>query len=129
MNIGEASVQSGLPAKTIRYYDDIGLITIPRDANGYRDFQDAVMHKLTFVARARSLGFTIDDCRTLLALYDDKSRASSDVRQIAEQHLAHIQAKIEDLNAMRDTLAHLVHECAGDQRPECPILDTFSKAR
>ncbi len=122
MNIGEAAEQSGLPAKTIRYYEDINLIKPLRDSNGYRAFRETELHKLRFLARARALGFTIEDCRTLLALYEDETRASADVKQVANEHLAKIEAKIADLNAMRQTLSHLVNACAGDDRPDCPIL-------
>lgn len=123
MNIGEVSKKAGLPVKTIRYYEDIGLIKPMRDANGYRSFGDSDMHKLAFLGRARALGFTIEDCRSLLALWDDQDRASADVRAIAQEHLARIESKIADLVAIRDTLSHLVRECAGDGRPDCPILD------
>lgn len=122
MNIGEVSKKAGLPPKTIRYYEDIGLITPQRDANGYRSFRDTDMHKLAFLGRSRALGFTIEDCRNLLALWDDKDRASADVRRIAKEHLARIEGKIADLEAIRDTLSHLVRECAGDGRPDCPII-------
>jgi len=129
MNIGEVAKKSGLPAKTIRYYEDIGLITPLRDTNGYRSFRESDMHKLAFLGRSRALGFTIEDCRNLLALWDDKDRASADVRAIAKEHLAQIESKIADLAAIRDTLSHLVRECAGDGRPDCPIikkLENFS---
>jgi Cu(I)-responsive transcriptional regulator len=122
MNIGDVSTRTGLPAKTIRYYEDIALIKPLRDDNGYRRFREQDIHKLTFLGRARALGFTIEDCRTLLALYEDESRASADVKQVARDHLAQIDAKIADLKAMRDTLSHLVEACAGDDRPDCPIL-------
>ena len=122
MNIGDVSARTGLPAKTIRYYEDIDLIKPLRDDNGYRRFRDQDVHKLNFLGRARALGFTIGDCRTLLALYEDETRASADVKQVARDHLAQIEAKIADLNAMRDTLSHLVDACAGDDRPDCPIL-------
>lgn len=125
MNIGEVSERSGLPAKTIRYYEDIGLVTPLRSANGYREFRDTDAHKLTFLNRARTLGFTIEDCRALLALYEDESRASADVKQIAETHLHQIEEKIAGLRAMHDTLSHLVHACAGDNRPDCPILNNL----
>lgn len=122
MNIGDVAERSGLPPKTIRYYEDIGLVTPQRAANGYRSFRDSDLHKLTFLGHARSLGFSIEDCRALLALYEDETRASSDVKRIAKDHLARIDKKIADLAAMRDTLSHLVRECAGDDRPDCPIL-------
>lgn len=126
IGIGEAAAHSGLPTKTIRYYEDIGLIAPARAANGYRAFSARDMHKLDFLARARSLGFSIEDCRALLALYQDDHRASAEVKHIAEEHLARIDAKIADLAALRGTLAHLVHCCAGDDRPDCPILDRLA---
>ena len=84
------------------------------------------MHKLGFIRRARSLGFTIEDCRALLALYEDKDRASADVKQIAQHHLDLIDAKIAELKAMRTTLGHLIESCAGDHRPDCPILEDLA---
>ncbi|HKK85788.1 MAG TPA: Cu(I)-responsive transcriptional regulator [Roseovarius sp.] len=129
MNIGDVAKHAGLPAKTIRYYEDIGLIEPDRSANGYRDFSDSDLHKLRFLGHARSLGFSIEDCRGLLALYKDKDRASADVKHIAEEHLAKIDAKIAELQAMRHTLAHLVKACAGDDRPDCPILTDLATAR
>ncbi len=125
MNIGDVSARSGLPAKTIRYYEDIGLVKPLRDTNGYRAFQEKELHKLAFLARSRALGFTIEDCRTLLALYEDETRASSDVKRVANEHLEQIESKINDLIAMRETLSHLIKECAGDHRPDCPILSNL----
>lgn len=127
MNIGEVSNRAGLPKKTIRYYEDIGLVTPLRDTNGYRSFRENDMHKLAFMGRSRALGFTIEDCRNLLALWDDQDRASADVRTIAKKHLAQIESKIVDLQAIQETLTHLVKECAGDDRPDCPILKTLEK--
>lgn len=122
MNIGEVAERSGLPAKTIRYYEDIGLIRPDRRDNGYRSFADKHLHKLAFIGRARALGFTIDECRTLLALYEDADRSSAEVKHLAQDHLARIDAKIAELQDMRATLSHLVRACAGDDRPDCPIL-------
>ncbi|HSG37720.1 MAG TPA: Cu(I)-responsive transcriptional regulator [Paracoccaceae bacterium] len=127
MNIGDVSARTGLPTKTIRYYENIGLVRPLRDANGYRRFRETDMHKLGFVGRARALGFSIEECRDLLALYEDEERASADVRQIAIGHLEEIERKIAALSDMRDTLKGLVHACAGDQRPNCPILKELSE--
>ncbi|MBF9048779.1 Cu(I)-responsive transcriptional regulator [Roseobacter sp. HKCCD9010] len=122
MNIGDVAERTGLPAKTIRYYEEIGLIAPDRTANGYRDFSGAHVHKLAFLGRARGLGFSIEECRALLALYEDRGRASADVKRIARAHLVDIESKMAELAAMRDTLADLVEKCAGDHRPDCPIL-------
>jgi len=126
MNIGDVSSRSGLPAKTIRYYEDIGLIKPLRSANGYRSFVAADLHRLAFLGRARALGFTIEDCRTLMALYRDESRASADVKLLAQEHLGKIETKTRDLQMMHNTLSELVTSCAGDDRPDCPILSDLS---
>ncbi|MHC0054431.1 Cu(I)-responsive transcriptional regulator [Actibacterium sp. D379-3] len=126
MNIGDVARLSGLPAKTIRYYEEIGLIRPLRETNGYRAFRDSDLHKLAFLGRARSLGFTIDDCRTLMTLYADQSRASADVKQVAQQHLAQIDRKLTELSEMRNTLSRLIDACAGDHRPDCPILQDLA---
>ena len=122
MNIGEAAKATGLPAKTIRYYEDIGLIEPARDTNGYRLFSDADVHKLRFLCRSRSLGFTIEECRALLGLYGDPGRASADVKAIAAEHLLQIDQKLVELLDMQQTLRQLVSRCHGDDRPDCPIL-------
>lgn len=122
MNIKEVADRAGLPAKTIRYYEEIGLIRPLRGANGYRAFRESDLHKLAFLARARGLGFTIEECRRLLALYEDRGRASADVKALAEAHLRDMEAKIVELRAMQAALRDLVAGCAGDQRPDCPIL-------
>ena len=122
MNIGQAATASGLPAKTIRYYEEIGLIRPPRDTNGYRAFRPTDIHKLAFLSRARALGFSIEECRALLGLYEDETRASEDVKRLAQGHLARIDTKIAELRSLRATLADLVSTCAGDDRPDCPIL-------
>lgn len=128
MNIGDVAELSGLPAKTIRYYEDIGLVKPLRSANGYRSFRESDAHKLAFLGRARALGFTIEDCRNLMALYEDEHRASAEVKEIAEHHLERIDEKIAELKEMRATLAHLVDACAGDHRPDCPILADLAKS-
>ena len=127
MNISEVATEAGLPPKTIRYYEDIGLLCPARDSNGYRSFSSSDLHKLTFLARARGLGFSIEDCRRLLALWEDQTRASSDVRAVAADHLQSIERKIADLNAMHATLSDLVQRCAGDDRPDCPILTAMER--
>jgi MerR family copper efflux transcriptional regulator len=126
MNIGDVAEASGLPPKTIRYYEDIGLVRPSRCANGYRDFSETDAHKLAFLCRARSLGFSIEDCRLLLSLYEDHGRASADVKHIAEDHLDRIARKIEELEGLRRTLETLVARCHGDHRPDCPILDDLA---
>ncbi|RVV98963.1 Cu(I)-responsive transcriptional regulator [Mesobaculum littorinae] len=128
MNIGDVAARSGLPPKTIRYYEDIGLVRPQRGENGYRRFRETDLHKLSFLGRARSLGFSIEECRNLLALYEDEGRASADVRRIASAHLDEITRKIAELQAMRDTLTTLVEACSGDDRPDCPILTGLSRA-
>jgi Cu(I)-responsive transcriptional regulator len=122
MNIGVVARKSGLPAKTIRYYEDIGLVRADRKPNGYRDYSDDHLNTLRFLARARSLGFSIDDCRQLLSLYEDRDRASSDVKSLAMTHIEEVERKIEELQGIRATLASLVEACQGDDRPDCPIL-------
>ncbi len=126
MNIGAAAKQSGLPAKTIRYYEQIGLVAAGRRDNDYRDYDEKQVHELRFVARARALGFGIDQCRHLLALYRDRDRASHDVRAAAQEHISEIRAKIAELKAMERTLSDLVEACRGDDRPDCPIIDGLS---
>jgi MerR family transcriptional regulator, copper efflux regulator len=124
MNIGEASKLSGLPPKTIRYYEDTGLIAPPaRAENGYRDYTDTDVHKLRFVRHSRGLGFSVDECSQLLSLYEDKDRQSGDVKAIAQKHLTEIDEKIKELQELRSTLHHLVNTCHGDGRPDCPILE------
>lgn len=126
MNIGEVAERSGIPPKTIRYYEDIGLVRPQRSDNGYRAFRETDLHKLAFLGRARALGFSIEDCRTLLSLYEDESRASSQVKSVAEEHLTAIDKKIAQLETMRETLSFLVKSCHGDDRPDCPILSDLA---
>jgi len=126
MNIRQAAEGSGLPVKTVRYYDDIGLVSPRRRANGYRDYAQEEVHKLRFLARARSLGFSLETCRQLLSLHEDTSRASRDVKALASAHIAQIDTKIAELQSLRASLARLVEACHGDERPDCPILDELA---
>ena len=127
MQIGTAAKRSGVPAKTIRYYEEIGLVPEPaRSASGYRAYDDGAVALLRFVSRARNLGFSIKDVRMLLALYSDRDRASADVKRVALGHVAEIDRKMAELGSMRKTLLHLAERCQGDERPECPILDDLA---
>ena len=128
MNIGQAAEASGLATKTIRYYEDIGLVVAGRLPNGYRHYEERHIHMLRFVQRARSLGFGINECRSLLSLYQDQGRASADVKRLAEARLADIDRKIEELHGMRAVLAQLVEACHGDHRPDCPILEDLARS-
>lgn len=128
MNIGEAEKHSGLPAKTIRYYEEIGLVRPGRAENGYRDYAEQDLHQLRFLQRARGLGFSVNDCRTLLSLYQDTGRVSADVKAIAEAHLSDIDRKLGELETLRAALTTLIHACHGDDRPDCPILDDLAGA-
>lgn len=127
MNIGEVAQATGLPPKTIRYYEDIDLVTPARAENGYRAYSDVDIHRLAFVQRARSLGFTIEECRQLLSLYDDQDRASADVKAIALEKIAEIDRKRKELKSLRSTLQSLADHCHGDDRPDCPIIDEFAR--
>jgi len=130
MNIGEAAARAGLPAKTIRYYEEVGLVRPPkRQENRYRDYDETDVHRLRFVQRARGLGFSVEQCRGLLALYDDQGRASADVKAIALEHIAEIDRRITSLQEMRATLATLAAKCHGDERPSCPILAELAADR
>ncbi len=123
MNISSAAKLSDMSAKTIRYYEEIGLVEPAGRTNaGYRDYGDREVHMLQFLNRARSLGFSVKECRELLSLYNDQDRASADVKAIAKIHMEEIGRKIDELAAMRETLGSLIHKCHGDDRPDCPIL-------
>lgn len=124
MSIGEAASRSGVPPKTIRYYEEIGLIApAERLENRYRAYDDNDIQMLRFIQRARSLGFSLKEVSELLALYRDRRRASKDVKQLALTHVAELDRKIAELKAIRNTIADLAARCHGDQRPECPILE------
>lgn len=126
MNIKQAASLTSLPAKTIRYYESIGLLKPLRTENGYRDYREADLHTLGFLARARALGFPIEDCRRLLSLDSDATRSSSEVKALAQQHIRQIGDKISELKAMRTTLQKLASACHGDEFPDCPIMDELS---
>jgi MerR family copper efflux transcriptional regulator len=127
MNIGEAAAQSGVPAKTIRYYESIGLIRrAARTAGNYRDYDLVDLQTLRFIQRARKLGFPVKDVGALLALWRDKRRASGTVKRLAEGHIQEIDRRMEELKSMRRTLVHLTERCHGDDRPDCPILDELA---
>lgn len=129
MNIGLAAGISGLPAKTIRYYEDIKLVKPGRAANGYRDYSDKDTNTLVFLKRARDLGFSIQECRSLLSLYQDKERASGDVKTLALAKIVQIETRIAELKGLKSTLKNLAENCHGDDRPDCPILDDLSKRK
>ena len=126
MNIGQAAQKSGLPVKTIRYYEEIGLVEPGRQNNGYRHYTDPDLHKLAFLQRSRNLGFSIEDCRALLSLYEDENRASADVKRLAEAHISEIDRKLGELQGLRKTLRQLIDSCHGDAHADCPILDDLA---
>lgn len=127
MKIGDIAKKSGLPAKTVRYYESIGLIPpAARAANGYRTYSESDLQILKFVQRARGLGFSVEDIASLLALWQDTHRASADVKALAVEHVARIEGKIRELESLRQALDHLAQRCHGDDRPECPIIDELA---
>lgn len=126
-NIGEAAKASGVSAKMIRHYESIGLIEAARRTDaGYRLYSERDLQVLQFIHRSRVLGFSLEQIRVLLALWQDKQRASKDVRAMARQHIAELDEKIAAMQAMRRTLEQLATKCHGDDRPDCPILDDLS---
>lgn len=126
MNIGEASRRSGLPPKTIRYYEEVGLVRPARAHNGYRDYRERDVHVLRFLQRSRSLGFSIDEARTLISLYEDNDRRSEDVQRMANRRMAEIDRKIEELKSLKRALAQLTEPCSDRGGPDCPILEEIS---
>ncbi len=127
MNIGDAADQSGMNARLIRHYESIGIIPKPsRTDAGYRVYSETDIHILIFVKRARSLGFSMKEIKKLVSLWRNKSRASSDVKTLAMQHIADLETKILALQEMTMTLKHLAQNCRGDQRPHCPILENLA---
>ncbi|MBX4970733.1 Cu(I)-responsive transcriptional regulator [Rhizobium binae] len=129
MNIGEAAKASGVSAKMIRYYEQIGLITpAHRTQSSYRTYTDNDVHTLRFVRGARDLGFSVEQMRTLLALWRDRTRASAGVKAIALEHVAELERKAAAIIAMTKTLKHLASHCHGDDRPDCPIIDEIANS-
>lgn len=127
MNIGEAAKSSGVSAKMIRYYESIGLVpNAQRTEAGYRVYSAEDIHTLRFVRRARDLGFPVEQIVTLLALWQDRSRASADVKSVALRHIDDLEAKMRQLGEMAATLRHLAENCCGDGRPNCPIIAGLS---
>jgi Cu(I)-responsive transcriptional regulator len=123
MNIGQAARASGVSAKMIRYYEQTGLIRpADRTDSNYRSFSDRDVNDLRFVKRARVLGFSVDEIANLLSLWRDRGRPSREVKAVAEHHIQDLEARIAEMQAMADTLRHLSGCCAGDDRPDCPIL-------
>jgi Cu(I)-responsive transcriptional regulator len=129
MNIGQAAKSSGVSAKMIRYYEQIKLINpAHRTESSYRTYSDNDINTLKFIRRARDLGFSVEQMKTLLALWRDRSRSSADVKAIALEHVAELERKAAAIQAMSRTLKHLAQHCHGDDRPDCPIIDDIAKA-
>ena len=128
MNIGQAANASGVSAKMIRYYEEVGLITPPaRNQNGYRAYEKSNIHELKFIRRARDLGFTVEQISGLMHLWRDRSRASADVKRIALEHVAALEAKQREIEEMANSLKHLAATCHGDGRPDCPIIESLAE--
>lgn len=127
VNIGEAAKRSGVSAKMVRHYEGLGLLPrVVRTDSGYRQYSEAEVHTLRFIKRARDLGFSMAEIGELVGLWQNRRRASANVRKIAQKHVDDLSQRIEAMQAMKQTLAHLVHCCHGDDRPECPILDDLA---
>lgn len=129
MNIGQVAAASGVTAKMIRYYESIGLIgAAARNEAGYRKYSDNDIQTLRFIKRSRELGFSLERIKTLVGLWEDRSRKSADVKKLANQHIAELDDDIRKLQSIRDQLKHLADCCHGDNRPGCPILDDLARA-
>jgi MerR family transcriptional regulator, copper efflux regulator len=130
MNIGQAATASGVTAKMIRYYESIGLIPeAARSASGYRQYVQSQVETLAFISRSRNLGFSLERIKTLIGLWDDKTRKSADVKKLARQYIAELDEDILKLTSIRDQLEHLAQNCRGDHRPDCPILSALHEPR
>ena len=128
-NIGQAAAQSGVSAKMIRHYESLGLLPlVHRTDAGYRQYGLGEVHTLSFIRRGRALGFSMAEIAELLKLWQNKQRASADVKQIALTHVADLDRRIAEMTAMKNTLQHLAHGCQGDARPDCPILTGLAGA-
>jgi Cu(I)-responsive transcriptional regulator len=127
MNIGQAAAASGVSAKMIRHYESIGLIAAARSANGYRVYAERDVAVLRFTRHARDLGFPLEDVRRLLALWQDRGRASAEVKRLALAHVEALESKADSLRSMAASLRHLAAHCQGDARPDCPILDDLAR--
>jgi MerR family copper efflux transcriptional regulator len=123
MKISDAATRCRLPVKTVRYYCDIGLVAPLRGTNGYRDYADPDVRRLSFIGRARTFGFSVNDCRRLLGLYDDQNRASADVKAIAQEHIKALDDKLAELQTLRGELVGIASACKGDANARCPIID------
>ena len=128
MNIGKAAKLSNLTVKAVRYYANIGLVKPQQNiTTGYRDYTDDEVSKLEFIGKARKFDFSIDECRELLSLYEDKNRTSKEVKKITLEKISQIDSKLRDLNGLKKELSFLANNCHGDDRPNCPILEELSK--
>ncbi len=128
MNIGKASKLSELTVKAVRYYDNIGLVKPHQNIDsGYREYSEEDILKLKFVGKARKFDFSIDECRELLSLYENKNRTSKDVKKLTLEKIFQIDEKLKQLQNLKDELIYLADNCHGDDRPNCPILDALSK--
>jgi MerR family transcriptional regulator, copper efflux regulator len=127
VNIGQAAAHSGVSAKMVRHYEALGLLPrIARTGAGYRQYGDTEVHTLRFIRRARDLGFSMAEIGELVKLWQNRRRASADVRRIAQRHVADLERRIAEMASMKRTLQHLIHGCRGDDRPDCPILDELA---
>ncbi|MGJ7566916.1 Cu(I)-responsive transcriptional regulator [Variovorax sp. GB1R11] len=125
--IGEAAQRSGVSARMVRHYEGLGLLpAVARTESGYRQYGEADIHTLRFIKRSRDLGFSMEEISELVGLWHNRRRASASVKRIAQKHLGELEQRIADMQAMRNTLSHLVHCCHGDARPDCPILDDLA---